>query len=121
MKIILKYNNKAQELELHYSMRHLIIYEQISGHGLDMSQMSTFTELINLFYANVLATMQYKRMNLDFSYEQFLDFIDESGMSIVNEFSEWYVAQMMASTDFQKLKEDKESKPEEQEQKQSKN
>lgn len=121
MKINLKYNNKELELELHYSMRHLIIYEQMSGHGLDMSQMNTLTELINLFYANILATMQYKRLNLDLTYEQFMDFIDDSGMKIVNEFSEWYVSQMMASVDFQNMREKKESKPNTEEEKPSKN
>lgn len=109
MKINLKYNNKEQELELHYSSgRHLIIYEQISGHGLDMTKMDSLNELINLFYANVLATMQYRRMNLDLTYEDFMDFIDENGMKVVNEFSEWYVSQMMASADFQRLKSEKE-------------
>lgn len=93
----MKINIKNRELELHYSLRILINYEEITGKSLDMSDFNSFSNLSKLFYAAVLASLQYNRMPLDVSWEDFLDFIDDNdGIKLMSEFGNWF-ANIMAT------------------------
>lgn len=93
----MKINIKGKELELHYSLRILINYEEITGKSLDMTDFNSFSNLSKLFYAAVLASLQYNRMPLDVSWEDFLDFIDDNdGIKLMSEFGNWF-ANIMAT------------------------
>lgn len=103
----IKINDK--EIELRYSMRSFIIYEEIVGKSLNLEDINSLSSITNLFYANVLATMQYYGMTLDFTYDDFWRYIDDNGgINIITEFSEWYMNQLKAQADFNNLKPQKE-------------
>lgn len=98
-----------EEIELRYSMRSFIIYEEIVGKSLNLEDINSLTSITNLFYANVLATLQYYGKPLDFTYNDFWRYIDDNGgVKIITEFSEWYMKQLQAQADFNSLKPEKE-------------
>ena len=101
----MKINIKGKEVELHYSMRSFVIYEEITGKSLNFEDINNLGSVINLFYANVLATMQYNNMNLDLTYNDFWNYIDENGgAELISEFSQWYMNQLQAQADFNNRK-----------------
>ena len=91
--MIVKINDK--EIEMHYSLRIYMLYEQIIGETLDYTKMENYTTLINLFYVSVLASMQYHKMELDLKIGDFIDWLDASGPLVITEFSNWYTEQLM--------------------------
>lgn len=104
----MKVKIKGKEFELHYSMRSFVIYEEIVGKSLNFDDINNLSSIVNLFYANVLATMQYNNMNLDLTYNDFWNYIDENGgAELISEFSKWYMNQLQAQADFNKRKADK--------------
>ena len=97
----MKIKIKDKDLELHYSMRSFVIYEEITGKSLNLEDINSLSAIVNLFYSNVLATMQYNNMNLDLTYNDFWNWIDENnGPALIQEFSEWYMQQLQAQADF---------------------
>ena len=101
----MKITIKGRELELHYSLRILINYEEITGKSLDFNDMNSISSLIKLFYSAVIASLQYARQPLDITWEEFLDFIDEQGnYDLLKEFGEWYTNIMLASMDVENQK-----------------
>ena len=97
------------EIELRYSMRSFVIYEEIVGKSLNLEDINSLSSIAYLFYANILATMQYNGMTLDFTYDDFWNYIDDNGgIRLITEFSEWYMKQLQAQADFNKLKPQKE-------------
>ena len=84
----LKINN--EEIELIYSFRSSVYFEQISGHNLDFANMSQ-NDLITLFYSVVIASLQKVRKPI-ITMLDFLDAIDENGgEKCIIDFSHWYV------------------------------
>ena len=96
MKIVIK----EQEIELKYSFRSLMVYEQILGktfqpHGL--------TEILTFMYCIIITS----KKDLQFTYDEFLDLIDENP-GIIKDFSEWLTGavQRNASMMSQNVKEE---------------
>lgn len=77
MKITL--NNK--EIELKYSFRSMMMYENITGKSLEPKGL---TDILTFFYCVVLASS--KDYSLEF--DKFIDWVDENPNSI-NEFGAW--------------------------------
>lgn len=101
----MKITIKNREIELHYSLRILINYEEITGKSLDFSDMNSVSNLIKLFYSAVIASLQYNRQPLDVTWEEFLDFMDEQGnYNLLKDFGEWYTNTMLASMDLESQK-----------------
>lgn len=86
----MKVNIKGKELELFYSMRVYLIYEQITGQTLSL-QGGSYTVSVNLFYATILASMQHYHLDLDFEYNEYLDWLDVQGMDLIKDFIEWFL------------------------------
>ena len=86
----MKINIKGTDLELFYSMRVYLIYEQITGSTLSLKD-GSYTVSVNLFYAAILASMQHYHLDLDFEYDEYLDWLDEQGMDLIKEFIEWFL------------------------------
>ena len=86
----MKVNIKGKELDLHYSMRIYLIYETITGKTLSL-QDGSYTVSVNLFYSAILASMQHYHLDLDFEYDEYLDWLDEQGMDLIKEFIEWFL------------------------------
>lgn len=77
MKVVIK----DKEIELKYSFRALMIYENIQGKAFNPT---TVSDMIVFMYSVVLASD--KSMNIKF--DDFMDFVDNNPL-LINEFSEW--------------------------------
>lgn len=93
----MKVNIKGKELDLHYSMRIYLIYETITGKTLSL-ETGSYTVSVNLFYAAILASMQHNHIDLDFEYNEYLDWLDEQGIDLIKEFIEWFLKIMKVNT-----------------------
>ena len=93
----MKVKIKGKELELFYSMRIYLIYEQITGNTLSLKD-GSYTVSVNLFYSAILASMQHYHLDLDFEYNEYLDWLDEQGIDLIKEFIEWFLKIMNVNT-----------------------
>ena len=93
----MKVNSKGKEWELFYSMRIYLIYEQITGNTLSLKD-GSYTVSVNLFYSAILASMQHYHLDLDFEYNEYLDWLDEQGIDLIKEFIEWFLKIMNVNT-----------------------
>ena len=89
----IKINN--EEIELVYSFRSAVYFEQIAGHNLDFTKMSQ-NDLIILFYCVVIASLQKAKKPV-ITMLDFMDAIDENyGEKCIIDFSNWYVQTITA-------------------------
>ena len=102
----MKVNIKGKEIELHYSMRIHILYENVMNQSLSAVQNKT-TSLVVLMYCAIVASIQKARLNLPLSYEDFMDWIDEQGPDIFSEFSKWFTESVEAYSGLKLKEEDK--------------
>lgn len=86
----MKINIKGKEVELHYSMRIHILYENIMNQTLSNVSTNSTTGLIVLMYCAVMASIQKARLGLAVSYDEFMDWIDEQNPNIFAEFGKWF-------------------------------
>ena len=93
----MKINIKGTDLELFYSMRVYLIYEQITGKTLSL-ETGSYTVSVNLFYSAILASMQHANLDLNFEYDEYLDWLDTQGMDLIKEFIEWFLKIMNVNT-----------------------
>lgn len=93
----MKVNIKGIELKLYYSMRVYLIYEQITGKTLSLED-GSYTVSVNLLYSTILASMQHNHMDLDFQYDEYLDWLDEQGIELIKEFINWFLTIMNVNT-----------------------
>jgi hypothetical protein len=86
----MKLNINGEELELVYSFRINLFYEEISNKSLDFTSLSA-NDLVNLFYSTVIASLQKaKRPNI--TMLEFLDVIDDNGgEKVIVDFSNWFI------------------------------
>ena len=77
MKVIIKEN----EIELKYSFRSFMIYENITGKSF---QPTNLTDILIFFYSTILGSSK----NADLKFDEFMDLIDMHP-ELVTEFSEW--------------------------------
>lgn len=93
----MKVNIKGKELDLHYSMRIYLIYETITGKTLSL-ETGSYTVSVNLFYSAILASMQHANLDLNFEYDEYLDWLDTQGIDLIKEFIEWFLKIMNVNT-----------------------
>lgn len=84
-----------REIEMHYSLRMYILFENIVGESVDYTKLESYTTILNLFYCAVLSSMQYHKMELDLKFDEFIDWIDTEGITALSEFSAWYTENLM--------------------------
>ncbi len=75
----LNINNKT--IELKYTLRAMIMYENVTSSTFAPKSIS---DIITLFYCVVVSSAK----DYDLSFEQFVDYLDEN-VNVLNEFSEW--------------------------------
>lgn len=93
--------NENEELELLYSFRSNIYFEDMQGHSIDYEHFSA-NDLITLFYAVFIASLQKARKPI-IPMIDFLDIIDENGgEQCLMEFSDWYTKTIYAQ--FEQIK-----------------
>lgn len=102
----LKINN--EEIELIYSFRSSIYFEQITGHNIDFTNL-TANDLLSLFYSVLIASLQKAKKPI-ISMLDFMDIIDDNGGDkILLEFSNWYV--QILQTQYEILNSEEDKKP----------
>lgn len=107
----MKINIKNQELELAYSMRTYILFENIQGQSLSFENLNSYTSLIVLFYSAIVATIQKRKLDITLNYDEFLDWLDaNNGENMIKEFSEWFTTQLTNNLALQDAEEEKETK-----------
>ena len=88
--MVVKY--KGEDLELRYTLRIYLIYENIMGKAVETTDYST---MVTLLYATLVATLQYQRKQIDLPYQDFLDWIDENGgLVLISKFGKWFAEQV---------------------------
>lgn len=95
VKTNMKLKINGEEIELIYSFRANVYFEQITGHAADFSNINS-NDLITLFYCNVISSLQ-KAKKPTISMVDFLDVVDENdGEKCILDFSNWYVKVIQA-------------------------
>lgn len=103
----MKIKIKDQTLDLHYSMRIYIIYEQMTDKSIDPSDFNKMTNVITLLYATILATLQYNRLPASLDWNDFIDWVDEQGDNLIVDFSNWFMTEVNAQKSAEPVKEQK--------------
>ena len=79
-------------------MRIHILYENIMGKGLGFEQMQSYSAVISLYYAAIVASLQYHKRDSNVTYDEFIDWLDENNTTM-KEFTEWFIKCMTAQAD----------------------
>ena len=95
----MKINFRDQEFDLHYGMRIYIIYENIMGKGLGFEELQSYTSVISLFYAAVVSSLQYNKLDSNVSYDEFIDWLDEDSAVKIKDFTQWFMSNVTAQSD----------------------
>ena len=77
----MKIQIKDKELELKYSFRAMMVFEEITKQSFNLSGMK---DLIIYFYSTIIASDK----DLDIDFDWFMDWLD-SNPGLLNEFGEW--------------------------------
>lgn len=78
------------ELELVYSFRSSIYFEQITKKNIDFTDFNS-NDLLTLFYCVVLASLQKAKLDI-ITFNDFMDVVDDNGgEQCLLQFSNWYV------------------------------
>lgn len=97
----------SEELELVYSFRSSIYFEQIAGHNLDFTKFNA-NDLITLFYSVFVASLQKAKKPV-ITMTDFMDIIDDNGgEKCLVDFSNWYID--IIKGQYELLTEEKEEK-----------
>ena len=100
--------NENENIELKYSFRSSIYFETISGHNLDLNNL-TGNDLMILFYSVFVASLQKEKKPI-IDMMQFMDIIDDNGGDkCIYDFGQWYIEQVQIQWG---LEEDPEEKTE---------
>lgn len=87
----MKFEFEGRIYHLHYSFRIGLIYEEIQKKSIDFSNLSQL-DLITLFYAAFIATLQYNKVNNTIKFEDFMNWIDDNGgEKLIIDFTHWYI------------------------------
>lgn len=93
----LKYQDK--EIELKYSFRASVYFEQISSKNIDFKDFNQ-NDLVTLFYCVFISSLQKEKLPIC-SMLDFLDVLDENGgEKCLYDFSNWYVSTLAAQYEF---------------------
>jgi len=107
----MKINVNNKEFDLVYSIRTNIMYENIVNESLDYTQLSNITKISQLFYCNILASMQANKLPLELSWDEFITWLDENGgYTKLNDYALWLAKQIEIQANLIQKTEDNEDK-----------
>jgi hypothetical protein len=76
-----------------------IVFENITGGSLDFSNLTSYTNIINLLYSAIIGTLQYDKKQL-IEYSDFLDWLDTQDTNkILADFGSWLADNMKVQND----------------------
>lgn len=103
----MKVTIKDKTFELHYSMRMMIIYENITGENFDFTNMQSLKQVTTLFLSCILASAKKIGLDLQLTYEDFMDWLDDNGgYELLNEFALWLAKDIEAKYNILKKEEE---------------
>lgn len=105
----MKVNIKNHEIELHYSMRMMIVFENITGENVDFTNMQSVKQATTLFLACIIASAKKAGIDLNLTYDEFIDWLDDNGgYVLINDFALWLAAELESKYSLLKKEEEKE-------------
>ena len=100
---------QGKEIELFYTMRMFIVYENITGDSVDFENMKSLKQISTLFLACIIGSAQKQNIQLDVTYNDYMEWLDENGgYTLLNEYALWLANQMQAK--YELLAKEKEEK-----------
>lgn len=78
----MKVTIKDKEIELKYSIRAMIMYENVAEKSFTGGSL---TDVVTFFYCIILTSTQ----DYTLDWEEYLDWLDADGGNVIVEFSEW--------------------------------
>lgn len=88
------------ELDLHYSTRIYIIFENIMGSALQEIDPNSMAAQTALVYATLQSTLKYNKISETLTYDDVIDIIDENGgMAFTAKFNQWFTNCVNAETE----------------------
>lgn len=100
---------KDKEIELCYTMRMFIIYENITGENIDFNNMQSLKQVTTLLLACIIASAQKAKKELNLDYSEFMDWLDENGdYSLINDFAIWLAKEIETKVSLLKKEEEQE-------------
>lgn len=107
----MKINFEGRTYAMHYSFRIGMLFEEIQNKNIDFSHL-TQMDLITLFYAAFLATLQYHKVNNNVKFEDFMNWVDDNGgEQLIIDFTNWYVDALKQQAQIMGKKETTEEDP----------
>ena len=99
----MKIKIKKHDIELQYCMRMYLKYEERTGHGLTFDNMTSYTNVIELLYCAIAATLEhkkYRKLGLTLTWDEFLDWTDEQNNNkVMNDFNQWLLNVIQSQQD----------------------
>ena len=90
------------EIELVYSFRTSMYFEQVAGHSLDLQNM-TDQDVLWLLFSIVHATLQINKMDT-IMYVDFLNAVDKNGGNVyIYNFTKWFINEQIKQYELLKL------------------
>lgn len=103
----MKVTIKGKTFELHYSMRMMIIYENITGENFDFTNIQSLKQVTTLFLSCILASAKKIGLDLQLTYEDFMDWVDDNGgYELLNKFALWLAKDIKAKYNILKKEEE---------------
>lgn len=91
----MKINIQGKEIELFYTMRMYIIYENITGESVDFENMKSLKQISTLFLSTIMGSAQKQNIQLDITYNDYMEWLDDNGGYImINKYATWLQEQM---------------------------
>lgn len=93
----MKIKIKDKELTLHYTIRMMILFENITGENVDFENLKSTKQLTTLLLACILASAHKEKIDLQLTYDEYIDFLDENGQyEILADFYLWLMETAVA-------------------------
>lgn len=103
----MKVTIKDKTFDLRYSMRMMVIYENITGENFDFTNMQSLKQVTTLFLSCILASAKKVGFDLQLTYEDFMDWLDDNGgYELLNTFALWLAKDIEAKYNILKKEEE---------------
>lgn len=112
----MKIKIKDKELTLHYTIRMMILFENITGENVNFENLKSTKQLTTLLLACILASAQKEKIDLQLTYDEFIDFLDDNGQyEILADFYLWLMETATKEYSLRAAEKEEENKEEENE------
>lgn len=103
----MKITFNEKEYDLRMSIRAFIIYENVVNKTFELADLTNYTNLVTMFYAIVTTTLKYNKVDHNFDFATFIDWIDEAGGNpLLVDFATWFINKQVESNDLSSQKEE---------------